>query len=200
MQDTALAGLPRLVRVADEVRLRGQTLVAIAAAVALFWLMSWLLDQPVDAVRTALNLAIAAAVAAVPATVVSGRRLREGLAHTMPPPRLSVHETRAQSRERRTRLSGVLALAVVLLLVFDRAAAGEGRMAGLVAGLFAVVGAVDWREARRWEAAERSRQSLLYVLVRPNALVAPFGVTEVFEVPRLETDREAGRVEAGYPA
>ena len=43
-------------------------------------------------------------------------------------------------------------------------------MAGLIAGLLGRLGAVDWIEARRWDAAERERETRIYVLVRPDAL------------------------------
>ena len=77
--ETLLAGLPRLVRVADEARWRGQFCVATAAVVTVFWILSWLVDEPVRAGVTAL----AAAAAAIPTLLVSGfgmsRRVRDRL-------------------------------------------------------------------------------------------------------------------------
>lgn len=192
MHNTALAGLPRLVRVNDEVRLRGQTAVAIAVSVAAYWVLAWLVDEPLDLVTTAANFGVVAALAGSLAGFVSVRRVREGLAAPPRPPALCVHETRAAAKERRTRLIGPVVLGVIVLLIFDRATEGGGRMAGLVAGLFLAVGAVDWWESRRWRAAEKARGSLLYVLVRATALVSPYGVTDVYEVAR-PTDEYAER-------
>ena len=185
-------------RVAEEVRLRGQTAVWVGLAVVAYWLLAWLLDEPVDAARTGIPFAVLAALAGSLAAVVSARRVREGLAASRRPPRPSVHETRADARDRRTRLAGLVVLGVVLLLIFDRVTGGEGRMAGLAAGLLLAVGLVDWLEARRWQAAERARDSLLYVLVRPNALVAPFGVTDVYEIVRSDHDHERRDLESEY--
>ena len=69
--------------------------------------------------------------------------------------------------------------------------AAGGVMAGLLAGLFGTAGAVDWLESRRWRAAERDRDARLYLLIGPNALVARFGRTQVYEAPRRDADRGA---------
>jgi hypothetical protein len=182
--ETLLAGLPRLVRVADEVRWRGQFCVATAAVVALFWVLSWLVDEPVRAGVTAL----AAAAVAVPTLAVGAigmsRRVRERLARALPPPRASVHETLAVSRERRMKLSGAVLTGIVLLLLFERFTDGAGVIAGLVVGLLAAAGAVDWTESRRWETAERERETRLYVMVRPDALSPRLGAAQIYETPR----------------
>ncbi len=102
----------------------------------------------------------------------------------MAPPRASVHETMAVSRERRMKLSGVVLTGIVLLLLFERFTDGAGIIAGLVAGLLGAAGAVDWLESRRWEAAERERESRLYVMVRPGALSPRLGAARVFETLR----------------
>jgi peptidoglycan/LPS O-acetylase OafA/YrhL len=198
MHHTTLADLPRLVRVAEEVRLRGQAAISVALAVVAYWLLAWLLDESVDAAWTGIHLAVMAVLAGSLAAIVSVRRLREGLAASRRPPRPSVHETRADGRDRRTKLAGLVVLGVVLLLAFDRSTDGEGRMAGLIVGLLLAVGVVDWIEARRWQAAERARGSLLYVLVRANALVSPFGVTDVYEVVRTDDDHERRDLESRY--
>lgn len=196
MPDTALAGLPRLVRASDEVRWRGGGAAALAVAVAAYWTMAWLLDQPTDALRTGLSFAVALLGSSAAAAVTSGRRLREGLAQTLPPPRLSVYETRADARERRVRLTGIVVTGALVLLAFDRVTDGGGGMAGLLAGLFLGVGAVDRLESRRWDAAERTRRARLYMLVRPPAMVARFGVTEIYEVTR-DDGAERDRAGAG---
>jgi hypothetical protein len=172
------------VRVADESRWRGQFCVATAAVVTVFWAASWLVDEPVRPGATAL----AAAAAALPTLLVTSaggsRRVRGALDRAVPPPRASVHETMASSRERRTRLAGVVLTGIVLLLLFERFTDGGGIIAGLLAGLLGAVGAVDWVESRRWEAAERQRETRIYVLVKPDALSPRLGVTQVYETPR----------------
>ena len=182
--ETLLAGLPRLVRVADETRWRGQFCVATAAVVAVFWVASWLVDEPVRPGVTAL----AAAAVGVPTFAVGAigmsRRVRERLARALPPPRASVHETLASSRERRMKLSGAVLTGIVLLLLFERFTDGAGVIAGLVVGLLAAAGAVDWGESRRWETAERERETRLYVMVRPDALSPRLGAAQIYETPR----------------
>ncbi len=182
--DTLLAGLPRLVRVTDETRWRGQSAVATALVVAAFWVSTWLVGEPVRPGPTAL----AAAVAALPALLIaawrSPRRIRESLDRAVTPPRASVHETAASARDRRLRLAGVVLTAVIILLLFDRFTGGGGIAAGLVAGALGALGAVEWVEARRWEAAERERGTRVYALMRPDALTPGIGAGEVFERPR----------------
>lgn len=193
MADAAFAGLPRLVRSSDELRWRGGAAIALAVAVAAYWTLDWLLDQPVEAGRTGLSFAVALIGATTVASVNSGRRLREGLAATLPPPRLSVYETRADARERRVRLTGIVVTGALVLLVFDRVTGGGGGMAGLLAGLFAGVGGVDRLEARRWAQAARARRAQLYLMVRPPAMVASFGLTQVYEASRGDDIEPVGR-------
>jgi hypothetical protein len=192
MDNTALAGLPRLVRVSDEVRLRGQTAVAIAVSVAAYWVLGWISDEPLDLLTTAANFGVVCVLVGGAALAVSFRRIKAGLVAPPRPPSLCVHETRAAARERRTKMMGLVAVVVIALLAFDRTTGGEGQMAGLVTGLFVAVGTVDWWEGTRWKAAEKARGSLLYVLVRATALMSPYGVTDVYETPR-PTDEYASR-------
>ncbi|MDX6646381.1 MAG: hypothetical protein QOK40_2108 [Miltoncostaeaceae bacterium] len=198
MPNAMLAGLPRLVRVADEVRARGQATLSVGAAVAVYWVCLWLLDQPVSPLRTLIALLIAGLPASLMASVGSGRRLAAVRKDLRPPPRVAVYETIADGRERRARLAGILLLAAVVLLVFDRLTTGEGTMAGLTTGFFISVGVVDLLEARRWAEAERARAVRLYVVVRPNAMVASYGPTDVYEVPRADADRDEEPVESGF--
>lgn len=177
-------------RVADETRWRGQSCVATAAVVAVFWVSTWLLEEPVRPGAAAL----AAAVAAVPTLLVSslltGGRIRESLTRAVPPPRASIHETLAATRERRVRLLGVVLTGIVALLLFDRFTGGGGVMAGLVAGLLGALGAVDWRESYQWEQAERERETRIFVLVRPDALSPRLGSTDVYETQRPGSDHD----------
>jgi hypothetical protein len=198
MPNAMLAGLPRLVRVAEEVRARGQATLSVGAAVAAYWVCLWLLDQPVSPLRTLIALLIAGLPASLMASVGSGRRLAAVRKDLRPPPRVAVYETIADGRERRARLAGILLLAAVVLLVFDRLTTGEGTMAGLTTGFFISVGVVDLLEARRWAEAERARAVRLYVVVRPNAMVASYGPTDVYEVPRADADRDEEPVESGF--
>jgi hypothetical protein len=185
--DAALAGLPRLVRVVEEVRVRGITGVGIGAAAAGWWMAAWLLGQEVDALRTLLG----AAAVGIPTLVVSGLASRRRLAAAdllRPPPRPVVYETPADGRERRTRLAGIVVFGVIILIMFDRLRGDGGEMAGLVAGLFLAVGVVDLMEAGSWERLTRDRRADIYLMVRPHALMAHMGAGEVYERPR--GDRE----------
>jgi hypothetical protein len=197
MPDAMLAGLPRLVRVAEEMRWRGGAGVAIALAVAAYWLTQWLLDADVRGLETLVSLLAVSVLTAGVAGLASAGRMRDALRETRPPPRLAVYETQADGRERHARFTGIVLLGAVVLLVFDRVTGGGGVMAGLLAGLFGTAGVVDRWEARRWLAAERARDSRLYLLIRPNAMVAKFGRSEVYEAPRRDPDREPDPIAFG---
>jgi hypothetical protein len=192
-----LAGLPRLVRVAEEIRWRGQASLSLGVAVAAYWAMSWLLGDPVDPIRGGISAAAVAALTLALCGLSSASRVREGLRETLPPPRLSVYETVADGRERRARFGGIVLLGAVVLLVFDRVTNGDGTMAGLLTGLFIAAGAVDLGEARRWRTAERDRDARLYVLIRANAMVARFGRAEIYEERRPDPDRRPDPVAFG---
>lgn len=74
MAETALAGLPRLVRMGDEARWRGGSALGAAVAVVGWWLTAWLVGQPVSPVRTGIAFAAVALPTlglAVPAARVS---------------------------------------------------------------------------------------------------------------------------------
>jgi hypothetical protein len=193
-----LAGLPRLVRVADEVRARGQATLSVGAAVGAYWVCVWLLDEPVAPLRTLVSLLVAGLPASLLASMGSGRRLAAASGDLLAPPRLAVYETIADGRERRARLGGILLLAAVVLLIFDRLTEGGGTMAGLTIGFFSGIGIVDLMEARRWLEAERARAARLYVIVRPHAMVASYGPTEVYEVPRADADLREEPVGTGF--
>jgi hypothetical protein len=182
--ETVLAGLPRLVRIADETRWRGQAATATALVIAAFWASSWALGQDVEPIRTAASFAAVAIPTFLVVSLASARRVRESLRFTSAPPRSSVHETHANSRERRLKLAGVILTGIVLLLIFDRFTGGGGVMAGLLAGLLGPLGIADWREARLWDLAERERDARLYVLIRPDALTPKLGAADVYETQR----------------
>ena len=189
--ESALAGLPRLVRVADEARWRGQWAVATAVVVGAYWGATWLVGETIEPARTALAFTVAALPALVIATLASDRRVREALSRAMPPPRATVHETPASSRDRRMRLAGIVLTGIIALLIFERFTESGGVMAGLVAGLLLALGIADWREAGIWQAAERERETRVYVLIRPDALTPRLGLHDVYEAPRpgAEGDR-----------
>lgn len=182
--ETVLAGLPRLVRVADETRWRGGASLATATVVAAFWLSTWLLGEEVRAGATALAAAVVALPTLAVASFTTTRRVRHALTRAVPPPRATVHETMAASRDRRMRFAGVVLTGIVALMLFDRFSGGGGVMAGLVAGLLAAAGAIDIFEARQWAAAERERESRIFVTVRPDALTPRLGAAEVHEIAR----------------
>jgi hypothetical protein len=182
--ESALAGLPRLVRVADETRWRGQSAVATAIVVAAYWGATWLVGETVEPARATLAFAGVMLPTLVIVSLAGGRRMREGLGRVAPPPRASVHETPASSRERRLRLAGVVLTGIIALLIFERFTGSGGVLAGLVAGLLLALGIADWREAGVWEAAERERESRIFLLIRPDALSPRLGATDLYEAPR----------------
>jgi heme A synthase len=193
--DTVLAGLPRLVRVRDEVRMRGIAALGIGAATVGWWMLAWLLGEGVDGLRfglAAIGIGIPALIAA---WLISRRRLRVAR-EFQAPPRNAVYETIAAARDRRTRLSGVVLFGVIILMIFDHFSHGAGEMAGLVAGLFIPFGAIDIRESHQWSALEREHHDTrLYVLVPAHAMMAPFSPDAVYERPR--SDAEVVRL--GFP-
>jgi hypothetical protein len=199
--ETFLAGLPRLVRVADEARWRGQAAVATSLVVVAFWLLSWWAGEPVDAGLTILAAVAVGVPTLLTCALTGGRRLREGLVHAVPPPRSTVHETAASSRDRRLRFAGIVLTGIVALLLFDRFTDGSGMTAGLLAGLLGSLGAVDWWEARQWELAERERGTRIFVVVRPDALSPRILPSEVYETPRpggsRDRDHEASPFDLG---
>lgn len=182
MADATLAGLPRLVRVIEEVRQRGVAAVGVGVAAAGWWMVAWLLGQDVSPLTTGLAVAVVGIPTLVLATLGSRRRLAAA-AVPQPPPRLAVYETAADGRDRRIRLAGVVVMGVIILMMFDRLTGEGGEMAGMVAGLFGAVGLVDLREARAWHRLEMGRPGGLYVAVRPHALMAHMGPGDVYERP-----------------
>lgn len=181
--DTVLAALPRVVRVADETRWRGQAALGTAVVLAVFWSLTWLLGEPVEQVRTPVGLVAVALPTLLVAGLASRRRVEATLMRALPTPRSVVHETAAHARDRRMRLSTVVLFGIILLLVFDRFSGGGGMMAGLMAGLMLATGIVDLREARMWRDAERARQVRLFVLVRPRALMPALSPDDIFQAP-----------------
>jgi hypothetical protein len=190
MPESALAGLPRLVRVANELRFRGQAGLGIAVATAGFWAFSWLLDEPMRELQSLLALVVTGAPTLLISYLTAGRRFDEALRRTLPPPRSSVHETHADARDRRTRLAGIVLTGVIVLLMFDILTDGGGVMAGLVVGLFGALGLIDRIEAERWERAEQERDARLFLLIRPHALSTRFGTAQVYELRRPSRDRD----------
>jgi hypothetical protein len=190
MPESALAGLPRLVRVGPELHFRAQAALGIAVATAGFWAASWLLNEPMRPLQTALAVAAAGAPTLVISGLTSGRRVGDALRSTLAPPRGTIHETHADARDRRTRLAGIVLTGVIVLLMFDILTQGGGLMAGLIVGLFGGLGIVDRIEAGRWEEAEARREARLFVLIRPHALSARFGVVQIYEVRPPSRDRD----------
>jgi hypothetical protein len=183
MADALLAGLPRIARVAEEVRLRGWLTLTVGGAVAAWWTIQWLLDQPLQPARTWLFALMIGGLGAVAALVNVPRRVREGLRATRLPNARVVYETRADGRDRRIRLSGAVFLSAIVVLMCDRLAHWEGITAGMIIGVAVAMGIADLVEGRRWHRAEREREAELYVRIGPRALVASYGEVDIFEVP-----------------
>jgi len=182
--EATLADLPRLVRVENEVRWRGQAALSTVAAVALYWVVSWYLDAPFRVPETLLVALIVALLSTAVAGMASALRIREGLQETAPPPPSAVYETRANAGDRRSRVFVIVLFAVTALLIADRVVVGGGVIAGVIVGLFLVMGIVDVLEANRWRKAELGRLARLYILIPSNALAGRYGRVEVYERPR----------------
>ena len=183
---------------ADETRWRGQASVATATVVVAFWVSTWLLGEPVRPGASALAAAVVAIPTLAIVSLTTTGRIRESLTRAVPPPRATLHETQAASRDRRMRLSGVVLTGIVALLLFDRFSGGGGVMAGLVAGLLGALGALDWLESRQWSAAERERETRIFVIVKPQALTPRLGAAEVYEIPRPGRDHDRRRVPSPF--
>lgn len=184
MSEGALTDVPRLVKVDDEVRWRGQAALSIVATVTAYWLLAWYLDAPFEVLQTVL-VTIAVSLLSIAVTgLSSARRIREALEETEPSPTGALFETRAAAADRRTRVFVIVLFAVGALLVLDRVVDGGGIVAGMVVGLLLVVGTVDLAEAGRWRKAELGRMSRLYILLPPGAMAGRYGQLEVYERPR----------------
>lgn len=182
--ETLLAGLPRLVRIADEARWRSHAALATTIVVGLFWAAGWLVGEPVRPGPTALAAAAVALPTLLVARFAAPTRILRSLDRAVPPPAATLRETSAATRERRMRLSGIVLTGIVALLLFDHFT-DQGRiMAGLVAGLFGALAITDGIEARRWETAEQRRETRILVIVAPYGLTPSIGPERVYEVPR----------------
>lgn len=171
-------------RIADEARWRSHAALATTIVVGLFWVAGWLVGEPVRPGPTLLAAAAVAIPTLLVAQLVAPARIVRSLERAVPPPSATVRETEAASRERRARLSGIVLTGIVALLLFDHFT-DQGRiMAGLVAGLFGAFAVTDGIEARRWEAAERRRETRILVPVAPYGLTPSIGPERVYEVPR----------------
>ena len=188
MADALLAGLPRIVRAADEIRLRGLLALALGFAAAAWWTVQWLLDQPVEPGRTWLIALVVAGLGGVSVAIHVPRRIRDGLRETRRPTSRMVYETRADGRDRRIRLSGAVLLTAMVALMFDALGGWGGVVAGCLIGAAFASGLGDLWEARRWEQAERTREAELFVQVSARALVASYGRADIVEVADTPPD------------
>lgn len=183
MADAALAGLPRIVRADDEVRWRGQVLTTLGLAALSYWIILWLLDGPVDPRFAGVVAGMAFLLALGLGAITSRRRFAHAML-TLRPPRSVVHETLADARERRVRAATVMFLGVGTLLLLDTLVSEVGATAALVAGAGVGMGIIDRLEARRWTQAEDERDSRIFVMIRPNALIAGMGANDAYQLPR----------------
>ncbi len=183
MDDAALAGLPRIVRADDEIGWRGQVLTSLGLAALAYWIILWLVDGPVEPLPAGIVAAAALLLALVLGALTSRRRFAHAIL-TLRPPGPVVHETTADSFERRVRAATVMFLGVGTLLVLDTLISEIGGTAALIAGAGIGVGIIDRLEARRWERTQRERDSRIFLMIRPRALMAGMGVQDAYEVPR----------------
>ena len=130
-------------------------------------------------------------LALVLGSITSRRRVAHAML-TLRPPRLVVHETVADARERRARAATVMFLGVGILLLLDTLVSQIGATAALVAGAGIGMGIVDRLEARRWARAEDERDSRIFLMLRPNALIARMGVQDAYEMPRARWEAVVG--------
>ncbi|MEI7520748.1 MAG: hypothetical protein WCK40_05310 [Thermoleophilia bacterium] len=189
MADTALAGLPRIVRASAEIGWRGQAMMSLGLASACYWTVVWLVDGPVQPLEAGIVFAASLLMSLVLGGITSRRRVTHALANVKSP-RAMVHETPADARERHTRAASVLLLGAVVLLVLDTLISQVGATAALLAGAGVGIGIVDRAEARRWTQAEGSRSARLFLMIRPTALLVRFGATDVFELPGTGTPKD----------
>ena len=183
MADAALAGLPRIVRADDEIRWRGQVLTSLGLASLSYWIILWLVDGPVEPAFAGIVFGAALLFALVLGGVTSRRRFAHAML-TLRPPRSVVHETPADARERRVRAATVMFLGVGILLLLDTLVSEVGATAALVAGAGIGAGIIDRLEARRWALAEDEHESRIFLVLRPNALIARMGIQDAYELPR----------------
>lgn len=186
MADAALAGLPRIVRAHDEVRWRGQVLTTLGLAALAYWIILWLAEGPVQTVPAGIVALAALLLALALGAITSRRRVAHGLL-TLRPPRGMVHETLADARERRVRAATIMFLGVAVLLVLDTLVSNIGATAALVAGAGVGAGIIDRLEARRWQRAEDDRDLRIFLMLRPNALIAGMGVQDAYALPRARS-------------
>ena len=195
MADAALAGLPRIVRADDEVRWRGQVFLFLGFASACFWTILWLLDGPVRPLESGVVFAAGLVMALALGGITSRRRFTHAMT-TLRRPRSVVHETLADGRERRVRASTTIFLGATVLVVLDTAVSQVGATAALLAGIGIGAGVIDRLEARRWAHAEKERGSRIFLMLRPNALLARLGMQDAYELPR--STRADDDVPVGY--
>ncbi len=150
MADTALAGLPRIVRAADEICWRGQAMLSLGLASACYWTAMWLVDGPVQPLAASVVFMASLMMSLVLSAITSRHRLAYALDH-ITNPRAMVHETPADARERHALAAAVFVFGAVFLLVMDTAISEVGATAALLAGAGIGIGLTDRLEARRWQ-------------------------------------------------
>ncbi len=182
MADTALAGLPRIVRAADEIRWRGQAMLSLGLASACYWIVMWLVDGPVQPLAASTVFMTSLMMSLVLSAITSRRRLAYALDH-ITNPRAMVHETPADARERQALAAVVFVFGAVILLMMDTAISEVGATAALLAGGGIGIGATDLLEARRWQQVEASRSSRLFLMISPGAMLVRMGTGNAYELP-----------------
>jgi len=173
--------------------MRGSLAIALAVAVAGWWVTQWVLDQYLRLGRGAAIAGIVAVLAGHLGWINTRRRVRVGLESPRRPTPAVVFETRADAGSRRARFSGAVFLTVIVVLAIDMLAGWGGVTAGVIVGVAVGMGVADLWESRAWRRAEAERDSRLYLYVEADALVAAYGTPTVFEESLDEDDPPSER-------
>lgn len=187
LTDDVQTARPRLARARDEFRGLGSIGLGIALCTVGWWAAGFALVGDVRLVPTGVAALAGLALALAAVGPLTRRRVRAAVRVDLPPPG-SVYETPAAANLRRARLALAVVLGPLLLLMLDRVVRGGGEMAGFLVGLFAGYAVLALGEAGVWARRERREGHMLYVLVRPSAMMAPLATTEVYERPIPQPD------------
>ncbi len=187
MPDGIQTARPRLARVGEEMRNLGVIGLGIALCTMVSWLTGWLADQDVRPLATGVAALVGMTLTLVGLGVTTRRRVTRPVRHETPPIG-SAYETRADAAQRRGRLGLMMIGGPVLLLVLDRMTREGGEFTGFLAGAFAAQAVLALGEAGLWFRRERKEGSLLYVLIKPHAMMPALGTVDIYVRPRAEPD------------
>lgn len=187
MPDDIRTAQPRLVRIAEELRIQGLMALGIALCTLVSWLSGWLLGENVRPGATGVAGLVGLVLALAALGPFTRRRVRRATFHELAPPG-AIWETPADAGQRRMRLAFVLILGPMLLLALDRLTLEGGLFAGFLAGAAVGWAALALGEAGVWTRRERRRARPLHLLIPPRALMPPTASTDVYERTLPEPD------------